>query len=426
MVECRCNHLTSFAILTDASSSDLAEDEMLTEMEHHSLSVFVYVCVSISIACLLIVIAVYATVRSLRSQTKTILLNLCSIYALALVLFMASALGDFEGGVCVGIGASLHFALLSTFFWMLVEGRHLYMYGNFDNVFGNDSHAVSSSTPALVRRVTCSTWCPCLSNADWVPIDACNPMLCATLKNHVFRTFVKVFEEYRSDEWRQLKLYSGVAYGIPAFEVLVVVCGWPSAYTRDDGFCFLSKHDGAIWAFFGTALVVIVLNIYVLVMVSRVVWDLAPMSSDSKTDKIIYKAKRAFKSSMYNDFDIISFLRSCSGGERGLHHAARRAVLNGVLSALCVRIWLQGVWQHLGRHLGDRAPVARRADVAGVPLLVCGVQRARRGVDIWLPPADGPRSRCRLQGPNDGPQGQRKKKRHRKGYPKAGFDEPQG
>ena len=48
-------------------------------------------------------IAVYATVRSLRSQTKTILLNLCSIYALALVLFIASALGDFEGGICIGI-----------------------------------------------------------------------------------------------------------------------------------------------------------------------------------------------------------------------------------------------------------------------------------------------------------------------------------
>ena len=240
LVECRCNHLTSFAILTDANDGDWTESNGLTETEHHSLSMFVYVCASVSIVCLMIVIAVYASVRSLRSQTKTILLNLCSIYALALALFIASALGDFEDGVCVGIGASLHFALLSTFFWMLVEGRHLMM------------------------------------------------------------TFVNVFEGHRSDEWRQLRIYIGVAYGVPALEVLVLACGWPTLYTRYDGFCFLSKQNGAIWAFFGPALVVISLNIYVLVMVSREVWDLAPMpgAHDSTTDAVIYKAKRAFKSSM--------------------------------------------------------------------------------------------------------------------------------
>ena len=239
-VECQCNHLTSFAIHTDANSDYRTESNGLTEKEHHSLSMFVYVCVSISIVCLLTVIAVYATVRSLRSQTKTILLNLCSIYVLALVLFLASALGDFEGGICIGIGASLHFALLSTFFWMLVEGRHLYM------------------------------------------------------------TFVNVFKEHRFDEWRQLKMYSGVAYGVPALEVLVLACGWPTLYTRYDGFCFLSKQDGAIWAFFGPALVVIAHNIYVLVMVSREVWDLAPRSGAhaSTTDEVINKAKQAFKSSI--------------------------------------------------------------------------------------------------------------------------------
>ena len=240
LVECQCNHLTSFCILTDANAGERTAPNGLTETEQFSLSMFVYVCVSISIVCFMIVIAVYATVHSLRSQTKTILLNLCSIYTLALALFMASAIGDFEGGVCVGIGASLHFALLSTFFWMLVEGRHLFM------------------------------------------------------------TFVNVFKDHRSDEWRQLKVYSGLAYGVPALEVMVLACGWPAAYKRDDGFCFLSKQDGAVWAFFGPALVVIVLNMYVLVMVLRVVWDLSPSPSahDSTTDEIITKAKRAFKSSM--------------------------------------------------------------------------------------------------------------------------------
>ena len=45
---------------------------------------------------------------------------------------------------------------------------------------------------------------------------------------------------------------------------------------------------------------VIALNTYVLVMVSREVWDLAPRSGahDSTTIEVINKAKQAFKPSM--------------------------------------------------------------------------------------------------------------------------------
>ena len=71
---------------------------------------------------------------------------------------------------------------------------------------------------------------------------------------------------------------------------------------------------------------VIALNTYVLVMVSREVWDLAPRSGahDSTTIEVINKAKQIQAE--------------------------------------------YGVWQHLGSHLSDRAPVARCPVVAGVPL----------------------------------------------------------
>ena len=135
----------------------------------------------------------------------------------------------------------LHFALLSTFLWMLVEGHHLH------------------------------------------------------------QTFVNVFSQRRAQEGRQLAVYCGAAYGVPAVWVLLLVLLWPAAYERDDGFCFLSKQTGAIWFFLGPALVVITLNIYVLVQVSREVWDIGvmrPAASDSRTSEIIAKAKRAAKSSL--------------------------------------------------------------------------------------------------------------------------------
>lgn len=135
----------------------------------------------------------------------------------------------------------LHFALLSTFLWMLVEGHHLH------------------------------------------------------------QTFVNVFSQRRAREGRQLVVYCCVAYGVPAAWVLLLALLWPEAYKRDDGFCFLSKQNGAIWFFLGPALVVIGLNIYVLVQVAREVWGIGvarPTASASPTAVIVAKTKRAAKSSL--------------------------------------------------------------------------------------------------------------------------------
>jgi len=238
VVMCECNHLTSFAVLTDANRATGAGGG-LSEGEQHTLTWFVFVCVGISIGCLTIVILVYAVSSELRTQAKVILLHLCIVYNLALILFLATATNEFDGDVCTGVGAALHFALLSTFLWMLAEGHHLH------------------------------------------------------------QTFVNVFSQRRAQEGRELAVYCSVAYGGPAVEVMLLLFLWPAAYERDDGICFLSKGKGAIWFFLGPALAVIALNVYVLVQVSREVWGLGVLNrSDSQTTEIIAKAKRAFKSSL--------------------------------------------------------------------------------------------------------------------------------
>ena len=238
VVMCECNHLTSFAVLTDANSATGAGNG-LSEDEQHNLAWFVFVCVGISIGCLTVVILVYAVASELRTEAKVILLHLCVVYNLALILFLATATSTFDGDECIAVGAALHFALLSTFLWMLAEGHHLH------------------------------------------------------------QTFVNVFSQRRAQEGRQIAVYCSVAYGGPVVEVLLLVFMWPAAYERDDGLCFLSKETGAIWFFLGPALTVIVLNVYVLVQVSREVWGLGVLDqSDSRTAEIITKTKRAFKSSL--------------------------------------------------------------------------------------------------------------------------------
>jgi hypothetical protein len=238
VVMCECSHLTTFAVLADANV-DSGVGSGLSEEELHNLAWFVFLCVGISIVCLTIVVLVYAVGSELRTEAKTILLHLCIMYDLALILFLATATSNFTGDGCIAVGAALHFALLSTFLWMLVEGRHLH------------------------------------------------------------QTFVNVFSQRRAQEGRQLAVYCGVAYGGPAVEVVVLVSVWPAAYERDDGLCFLSKSEGAIWFFLGPALLVIALNAYVLVQVSREVWSLGVVDKpDSRTAETIAKTKRAFKSSL--------------------------------------------------------------------------------------------------------------------------------
>ena len=96
VVMCACNHLTSFAILTDANAASGAAGG-LSEAEQHNLTWFVFVCVGISIVCLTVVIMVYASSADLRSETKIILMHLCASYDLALILFLVTATNDYEG-----------------------------------------------------------------------------------------------------------------------------------------------------------------------------------------------------------------------------------------------------------------------------------------------------------------------------------------
>ena len=93
---CECNHLTSFAALTDANAASGVAGG-LSAAEQLGLTWFVFVCVGISIGCLTAVILVYAASSELRTETKVILVHLCIVYDLALILFLATATNDYEG-----------------------------------------------------------------------------------------------------------------------------------------------------------------------------------------------------------------------------------------------------------------------------------------------------------------------------------------
>ncbi|XP_075045548.1 adhesion G-protein coupled receptor G1-like [Mixophyes fleayi] len=121
--ECRCNHLTYFAVLMQVSS------EVISEAHLVSLSVLTFAGCSISALSCLFTIGWICCSRKMQSNpTLQIHMNLLgAVFLLDLSFIMSAVLGALEEqNVCRGSAIVLHFALLCTFSWMAIEGFNLY------------------------------------------------------------------------------------------------------------------------------------------------------------------------------------------------------------------------------------------------------------------------------------------------------------
>ena len=202
---CSCDHLTSFAVLMD---TDREASATTTDRSHQTaLSIITYTGVGASLICIIVTMCVYLYFNEALNMTKTILLNLCVTLGLSLILFLIAMEAGLSGATCTAAGAGLHFFLLATFCWMLVEGHHIYH--TFVTVFSK----VESAHPVLRR--------------------------------------------------------AAFAYGAPAIVVGVSVGVWPDDYTVND-VCWLSSGSGTnnlIWGFVGPAGFVILVNLVVFVVI---------------------------------------------------------------------------------------------------------------------------------------------------------------
>ena len=213
MVNCSTDHLTSFAVLMDVgeSGSTVSADHAT------ALSLITFIGVGVSIVCLVLVLAAYAIVKEARTPAKLILMNLSLSLLATLVLFLivasvdttdsTNANSEVSSTTCRAIGVSLHYFLLATFGWMLVEGRQLY------NQFAN------------------------------------------------------VFKDRRSHF--SLTAKAAVVYITPAVYITIINILWKDAY-RTDGLCWLDNSNNALWLFVGPALGIVLINVIMLTKIIRV------------------------------------------------------------------------------------------------------------------------------------------------------------
>ena len=118
---CSCSHLTNFAVLMDINGV-LTSSTSLTS----ALSLLTVLCSTLSCAGLALSLAVFSVVPGLQSDRTTIHRHLCLTLLLAHLLLLGGLDATQPPLLCSGVALALHYLLLSSFCWMLVEGCHIY------------------------------------------------------------------------------------------------------------------------------------------------------------------------------------------------------------------------------------------------------------------------------------------------------------
>ncbi|XP_019522371.1 PREDICTED: adhesion G-protein coupled receptor G5 [Hipposideros armiger] len=123
-VLCRCNHLSYFAVLMQISPAPVPA-ELLAPLTYISI-----VGCSVSIMASLLSILLHFLARKQSDSITYIHMNLHTSVLLLNVAFLLSptlAMPSVPGSACTALAAILHYALLSCFTWMAIEGFNLYL-----------------------------------------------------------------------------------------------------------------------------------------------------------------------------------------------------------------------------------------------------------------------------------------------------------
>ncbi|XP_065664204.1 adhesion G-protein coupled receptor G4-like isoform X3 [Hydra vulgaris] len=144
-VLCECNHLTNFALILNVAQSVETSSNVFLE-------VITWIGCGLSIAGLFLTIVSYSVFSKLRMKlAPKILVSLCVSLICTLIIFLASETPRKPSLSCKVVASLLQFFVLSTFFWMAVEGLNLYRM--FVKVFPG-----SSSTHKFFLRASALAW----------------------------------------------------------------------------------------------------------------------------------------------------------------------------------------------------------------------------------------------------------------------------
>lgn len=121
---CKCDHLTNFAVLMQIKSdSDLEVDESHAV----ALEIITYVGCGLSLIGVTLTVVIVLCLSGVRSERNLIHVNLSLSIGIFQIIFLAGIEATSNEVACTIVAVLLHYFLLVSFAWMLVEGVHLYV-----------------------------------------------------------------------------------------------------------------------------------------------------------------------------------------------------------------------------------------------------------------------------------------------------------
>ena len=247
---CRCNHLTTFAVLTD--TEDIEASIMVTATDDCGINAWLYIAVCLSILLLALKMVYILCKNTGRSPANWMVFWISFMMAVSFCLMLA-ALTKPSGDTGKVVGLALHFTMLCSVFWMLCLAAHMYR-----TLVHLDT--VSLKKTAMDRR------------HSFLEDQRQGNMSLGQRRNSATslgssRAVIPTREEVRHDR-RQLTLrYAGFAFCVPAIIVAITSSMWYSSYNE------ASAHSAwlsvaAVWGFAAAALCAFITSI-ILVIAAR-------------------------------------------------------------------------------------------------------------------------------------------------------------
>ncbi|XP_022097327.1 adhesion G-protein coupled receptor D1-like isoform X2 [Acanthaster planci] len=118
---CSCSHLTNFAVLVSPNPLNLSKGDTV------ALDVLTYLGLTISIICLLLTLIILNVLRQLTSTRISILKHTAAALLIAHSMFLVGSIVSNSSTLCKVVAGLTHYFFLAVFFWIFIQGVHMYM-----------------------------------------------------------------------------------------------------------------------------------------------------------------------------------------------------------------------------------------------------------------------------------------------------------
>ncbi|XP_022100310.1 adhesion G-protein coupled receptor D1-like [Acanthaster planci] len=118
---CSCTHLTSFAVLMQVMDIEISEHDQ------RALEITSYIGCSLSITSVIMLVTTFIFLN-IKTERVLVHINLAIAVGLARITFLFLDVPAKHSDACIAVAMMIYYTNMASFFWMLVEGIHLYLH----------------------------------------------------------------------------------------------------------------------------------------------------------------------------------------------------------------------------------------------------------------------------------------------------------